>query len=226
MSLSEIAQVTGLPRSSAFRYLATLKHRGYVERDSNTEDYQLGSAFLPFRSRHLELFTEQVRPYLTRLHEHFQETVNLGVLHGHRVSYLEILESPNSVRFAARRGDRDQIHSTALGKAIAAHLPEEQVLSILTAEGMPKLTSRTLNDPDEYMQELQVVRERGYALDDRENEEGGRCLAIPIRGYYLPAGISLSAPQSRFSIDQADEIAAEFISTEREIVNELTNNDD
>lgn len=220
-SLGEIAQVTELPRSSVFRYLATLRHRGYVERNPNTEDYRLGQAFLPFRSRHLELFAEQVRAHLEKLRDRFQETINLGVLINRRVTYLDILESPKSMRLAARRGDRDHIHSTALGKAIAAHLPEEQVFAILAAEGMPKLTPRTINDPDRYMEELRAVRERGYALDDRENEEDGRCLAVPILGYRLPAAISLSAPHSRFSIDQTEKVAAEFIATERRLVDEL-----
>jgi IclR family transcriptional regulator, acetate operon repressor len=222
VSLAEVARVTGLPRSSVFRYLATLRHRRYVERIPNTEHYRLGAAFFPFRSRHLELLTEQARPHLEGLRDRFQETINLGVLTGHRVTYLEILESPKSMRLAARRGDRDHIHSTALGKAIAAHLPEEQVLAILAAEGMPKLTPQTIIEPDRYMIELKTVRERGYALDDRENEEEGRCLAVPILGYRLPAAISLSAPQSRFPVNHVEEVAAELLATARQLEGELT----
>jgi IclR family acetate operon transcriptional repressor len=225
VSLGEVARSTGLPRSSAFRYLATLRYRRYVERDPNTEDYRLGAAFLPFRSRHLELFAKRALPHLQRLRDHFQETINLGVLSGHRVTYLEILESPKSMRLAARRGDRDHIHSTALGKAIAAHLPQDQVLAILAAEGMPKLTPRTITDPGTYLEELRAVRERGYALDDRENEEEGRCLGVPILGYSLPAAISLSAPQSRFAIDHVDNVATELISSAQHFVDELINTD-
>lgn len=222
LSLGEIALVTGLPKSSLFRYLATLRYRRYVERDLNTEHYRLGSAFFPFRARHLELFIEQARPHLEALRDRFQETINLGVLTGHRVTYVEILESPRSMRLASRRGDRDHIHSTALGKAIAAHLPKEQVLDILAVEGMPRLTPRTITDRNKYMKELEVVRGKGYALDDRENEEEGRCLAVPILGYRLPASISLSAPQSRFSIEHMKKIVAEFITTARQLESELS----
>jgi IclR family acetate operon transcriptional repressor len=222
VSLGEVARVTGLPKSSVFRYLATLRHHRYVERRPNTEHYRLGAAFLPFRSRHLELFTEQIRPHLEKLRDRFQETLNLGVLTGNRVTYLEILESPKSMRLAARRGDRDHIHSTALGKAIAAYLPKQRVRAILAAEGMPKLTPRTITDPDKYMKDLEAVREWGYALDDRENEEDGRCVAAPILGYRLPAAISLSAPQSRFPTDRVEEVATELIITERRLMGELT----
>jgi IclR family acetate operon transcriptional repressor len=162
-------------------------------------------------------------PYLQRLRDHFQETINLGVLSGHRVTYLEILESPKSMRLAARRGDRDHVHSTVLGKAFAAHLPQDQVLTILAAEGMPKLTPRTITDPDAHLEELRAVRERGYALDDRENEEEGRCLGVPILGYSLPAAISLSAPQSRFALDHVDNVAAELINCAQLLVDELIN---
>jgi IclR family transcriptional regulator, acetate operon repressor len=90
---------------------------------------------------------------------------------------------------------------------------------------MPKLTPRTITDTDAYMEELRAVRERGYALDDRENEEEGRCLGVPIVGYSLPAAISLSAPQSRFAIDQVDNVATELISSAQHFVDELTNTD-
>lgn len=163
-----------------------------------------------------------MRPYLLRLRERFQETVNLGVLNGHRVAYLEILESPKSMRLAARRGDRDHIHSTALGKAIATHQTEDEVLLVLSSEGMPKLTPRTITNPGKYIDELQVVRERGYALDDRENEDDGRCLAVPILRGHVNAAISLSAPHYRFSMDQVDEVAAEFIETARQIQDEVS----
>jgi IclR family transcriptional regulator, acetate operon repressor len=225
VSLGDVARSTRLPRSTAFRYLATLRYRRYVERDPNSEDYRLGAAFLPFRSRHLELFAKRAVPYLQRLRDRLQETINLGVLSGHRVTYLEILESPRSMRLAARRGDRDHVHSTALGKAIAAHLPQDQVLAILAAEGMPKLTPRTITDPNAYLEELRAVRERGYALDDRENEEEGRCLGVPILGYSLPAAISLSAPQSRLAIDHVDNVATELISGAQHFVDALINTD-
>lgn len=220
-SLAEVARVTGLPRSSAFRYMASLRYRRYVERIPDTENFRLGPAFLPFRSRHLELFAEQARPHLEQLRDRFQETINLGVLNGHRVTYLDIVESPKSMRLAARRGDRDQIHSTALGKAIAAHLPEDQVAAILAAEGMPKLTARTISDPQAYMRELQAVREQGYALDDRENEEDGRCVAVPILGYRLPTAISLSAPHSRFPKESVEDSAAVLVAAAQQIVAEV-----
>lgn len=221
VSMSEIARITGLPKSSAFRYLTVLESRQYVERGAEDGEYKLGLAFLPIQSRHVEVLHQRSRPYLERLRDRFGESINLGVLDGRRVIYVDILESPQAMRLAARPGDRDYIHSTALGKAIAAHLPEDRVRAILDAEGMPRLTSTTITDPEEYLQELQTVNTMGYAVDERENEPEGRCLAVPILGYRVPAAISLSAPQSRFPVGRIKEAAAEFGNAARRIAEDL-----
>lgn len=219
--LSDIARVTDLPTSSAFRYLAVLESRRYVERDAENAQYRLGLAFLPMQSRDLGLLKERARPHLERLRERFGETVNLGVLDGHRVVYAEILESPKSMRLAARPGDRDHIHCTALGKAIASQLPKDRVLEILFAEGMPALTTNSITDIDEYLAELQSVRETGFAIDERENEAEGRCLSVPVPGYHLPAAISLSAPQAYFPKEQIEGVAAAFQEASLSLASEL-----
>jgi IclR family acetate operon transcriptional repressor len=207
-ALLDVARATRLPKSSAFRYLATLEGRRYVERDPVTGSYRAGSAFLPLRAREPELLARRARPHLERLRDHLEETVNLGMLQGNRVIYLEIVESHRAMRLAARRGDRDPIHATALGKAIAARLPDRRVRAILEAEGMPRLTQRTLTDPNAYLAELAATRERGYALDDGEHEIDGRCVAVAVVGSNLPAAISYSAPASRFPLDRIQEVAA------------------
>lgn len=207
-ALLDVARATRLPKSSAFRYLATLERRRYVERDPVTGSYRAGSAFLPLRAHEPELLARRARPHMERLRDRLEETINLGMLEGNRVIYLEIVESHRAMRLAARRGDRDPIHATALGKAIAAYLPDRRVRAILEAEGMPRLTPRTLTDQNGYLVELAAARERGYALDDGEHEIDGRCVAVPVLGSNLPAAISYSAPATRFPLGQVREVAA------------------
>lgn len=207
-ALLDVARATRLPKSSAFRYLATLERRRYVERDPLTGSYRAGSAFLPLRAHEPELLARRARPHLERLRDRVEETVNLGMLEGNRVIYLEIVESHRAMRLAARPGDRDPIHATALGKAIAANLPERRVRAILEAEGMPRLTQRTLTDQAAYLADLAATRERGYALDDGEHEIDGRCVAVPVGGSNLPAAISYSAPATRFPLDRVPGVAA------------------
>ena len=204
-SLAEIARAAGLARSSAFRYVVTLERRGYVERDGS-DGYRLGPAF-PARARRLSLATVG-RALLEELRDRFQETINLGVLDGNAVAYVDIVESPMAIRFAARPGDRNAIHSTALGKALAAQLPDDDVRRILAAEGMAAMTPRTITDEDAFLREVAGVRRRGFALDSGENEEGGGCVAVAVRGADVPAAISLSAPAGRLSAERIDEVAA------------------
>lgn len=220
--LAAIANAMGLPKSSVFRYMVTLEAHRYVERNPETGTYQLGLAFLPFRARQFEILARRARPRLESLRDSFKETINLGMLDGRRVAYVDIVESPQPVRLAARRGDSDWIHSTALGKAIAADLPVERIRAMLTEEGMPKCTEYTITNIPDYFVELERVRELGYALDDRENVADGRCVAVPIRVPQLNLALSVSAPASRLTLEKAHEIAGVLSSVAVELADDLT----
>lgn len=208
VSLSEVAEATGLPKSSAFRYVHTLVLHRYVERDDSSGRYRLGLGFVGIQSRHVEVLRQRVRPGLEALRDKLGETVNLGILDGDSVIYLDIVESRRAVRLAASQGTRDPLHSTALGKAIAAQLPEERVRGILARTGMPPLTANTITNMEDYLAELARVRRAGFAADNGENEVDGRCVAVPIPGSMLPAAVSLSAPAARFPVQQVADVAA------------------
>jgi IclR family transcriptional regulator, acetate operon repressor len=221
ISLGDVALAARLPKSSAFRYLATLEGRRYVDRDPASGNYRLGLGLLALHTRHLQTVTARARPYLEELRERFHETINLGTLDGNRVVYLEILESPRAMRLAARRGDRDPVHSTALGKALAAQRPSHEVERILAAEGMAKLTPRTITDRGEFLKVLESVRRTGFAVDNSENEEGGRCVAVAIPLERMPLAISLSAPAVRFSMREVEAVAAELTRAARRFADEV-----
>ncbi|MDX2973353.1 IclR family transcriptional regulator [Kribbella solani] len=211
VTLKEVADAADLPKSSAFRYLWTLEKSRYVERDTDSGLFRIGLGFLGMQSRHTEVLRERVRPSLERLRDDLDETTNLGLLDGHHVIYLEIIESRRSVRLAASRGTHDPLHSTALGKAIAAHLPEDRVRELLSEAGMPSRTAETITSVDDYLAELAKVRRLGYAVDNRENEPDGRCVAVPILGTRLPAALSVSAPEARFSMRDVEKTARTLI---------------
>ena len=206
VTLGEVAAATGMPKSSAFRYLTTLEARGYAQREP-TGTYRLGMALASDHAGQLEVLSTRARPVLQELRDRYDETVNIGVLDGGRIVYLEIVESRRGMRFAARPGDREPIHCTALGKAIASTLDDDRLRAILSAEGMPQRTPRTITDSDLFMKEIEEVRRTGFALDDRENEEDGRCVAVPVLGIRVPAAVSLSAPAARFSEEAATRAA-------------------
>ncbi|WP_435582725.1 IclR family transcriptional regulator [Amycolatopsis thermoflava] len=211
ITLNEVAQTTGLPKSSAFRYLWTLENHRYVERDEAQGLFRLGLGFVGMQSRHLEILRERARPSLEALRDEFGETANLGLLDGDHIIYIEIVESRRGVRLAASRGDRDPLHSTALGKAIAAHLPEDRVRHLLERTGTPPRTANTITSADDFLDELTKVRRLGYAVDNGENEIDGRCVAAPLLGTHLPAAISVSGPASRFTMQDVKKVAKTLI---------------
>jgi IclR family acetate operon transcriptional repressor len=216
LSLTTIVEKTGLPKSTTHRYLASLEARHYVERHPDTGILRLGLAFRPTPNRRVDQLVSASRPALTRLRDLSDETANLGLLDGGQYVHAVVIESSHQIRLAARVGERGMIHSTAIGKVVASQLAEDRVIAILRAEGMPRLTDRTITDPGEYLHELKKVRRLGHALDDGEHQEGGRCIAVPIPGLSTGA-ISLSAPLARFPKTRTPEFAAML----REAANDL-----
>jgi IclR family acetate operon transcriptional repressor len=225
LALSEIAKQVSMPRSSVFRYLSVLEARRYVGREARSGNYHLGLAFFSFASPPLRSLAATARPKLEQLRDAFGETINLGVLDGTRVLYVEVVESMHAMRLSARQGDREFIHSSSLGKAIAAQLPDEKVRTILELEGMPQLTSKTIIDSDAYMRALEDVHTNGYSTDMGESEEGACCIAVALDwpASNILAAISLSSPAPRFPADDLPRVAAELRTAVSGIVAALQN---
>src|SRR5205807_1757341 len=116
------------------------------------------------------------RPHLKKLRVGFGETINLAVLRKNEIIYLEILESPHSFRMADTVGARIPWHSTALGKSIAAFLPEERVKAALRDFPMKRFTPHTITTLREYLKVLAKVRNQKYSLDVEETELGATCI--------------------------------------------------
>ncbi len=200
LALSEICYRVEIPKTTVFRYLQTLCACGFVTHDFDTDLYRIGlrvwelgqSVHEPIRIRDLAL------PEMRALRDRFNETVNLGILDGLEVVYIEIIESRRSLRMQAQLGGRDPIYSTALGKAVLALKSEDQWPAHLPKDLAPR-TGHTVMSTAKLRQTLLDVRERGFAFDDEENEEGARCIAAPIVNHLGQpvAAVSLSAPASR-----------------------------
>lgn len=209
-TLSDVAEVTALPKSSAYRYLSALEARRYVERDPASGLYRLGLAFRPQNTRQIDAVIAQAKPHLERLRDKVGETTNMGLLDGSQIVHTVVVESHEMLRLAARVGDRGSIHATALGKAIAAELPDDRVRAILAAQEMQRFTARTITSVDRFLDELKRVRQDGYGVDDCENQSDGRCVAVALQGLPFPCGISVSAPASRLPPDKVDAMAKQL----------------
>ncbi|CAB5020939.1 MAG: helix-turn-helix domain-containing protein [Actinobacteria bacterium] len=201
VSLVAVTAATELPKSSAYRYLLALEARQYAERDADTGLFRLGPAYRPQRARQLGRLLECAHPALEQLRNKVNETVNIGVLDGGEVVHVAVIESQQMMRLAARVGERGPVHATALGKVIAAGMPEENVRTILSGHGMRTFTPATIVTAEAFVRELARVAKLGYAIDDLEAQDDGRCVAVPLPGLPFLAGLSVSAPSSRLSND-------------------------
>jgi IclR family acetate operon transcriptional repressor len=225
LSLAELAQAVDQPKSSVFRYLVTLEERGYIRRHPATEQYSLGVKLISLGNLVTGQFNvhEEAIGFMRQLLDKFRETVNLAILEDGQIVYLDILEGTQSVRMAARPGQRDFAHSTAIGKSILSHLPHEDLTAILKRHGLPAMTEATITNLEALQVELQRVRERGYAIDNLENEPGVRCVGAPIFNHHAEviAAISVSGPASRITPSQVEMIGRELIAATRAISERL-----
>lgn len=207
VSLTSLAQACGLPKTSAFRYLSTLVARNYVERVGDTSDFRLGGGVYSLQADHIDRLGQIARPHLERLRDELGETANMGILVGREVAYVDIVESSHAVRLAARLMDRDALHCTALGKALLARMSDEKAASLVGERFSPR-TERTLLTWGALRDELERVRTQGYAVDDEENEIGGRCIAVPIPMDSPGMAISVSAVSLRLPMERVADVAS------------------
>jgi len=149
-----------------------------------------------------------------KLMKRFNATVSLGVLTGSQILYLEIIECSRSLRMRAQPGARDEVHSTALGKALLAFRPRSQ-WDALIPEKMVRRTANTIVVRRDLLENLEQVRRNGYAIERGENEDGASCIAAPIidENGFSVASISVSLPTNQTSDALFSEIVAAVVDT-------------
>jgi len=145
-------------------------------------------------------FTVEARPFLRTLMEKTGETVHLAILDHDSVLYIITHESKQALRMGSKVGTRVPVHSTAVGKALLAFQPDEQIARII-ARGLPASVPNTVVDGKALQRELALVRARNYAVDDEESEVGLRSIAAPIRSHSgnVIAAISIAGPVHRMT---------------------------
>ena len=201
VAVREMAAALPLARTTLHRILNTLEKIGYIEKADKKAHYRLGTKFheLTEPGSHFRRLVSLAKAVMVDLMIRFSETVNLGVLDEGEVSYVDVIESPRSLRTAANAGDRNPVHSTSLGKTLLAFMPDEEVEKILQNHPMIKLTPKTITQKKHLLENLAAIREQGIALDLEENVEGVTCVAAPIFDQHgrIVAALSISGPTTR-----------------------------
>lgn len=209
LTLTDLAQRSGIAPSTVHRLLFTLEAHRFVMHDVErglwligVDAFQIGSAFL--RNRRLAGIGRQT---MRELMEQTKETVNLGIEDDGEVVFISQIESHNTLRAFFRAGSRSLMHASGVGKALLAGMTEQRVKQILYSKGLTRFTDKTLVDPAALFAELQESRHRGWALDDEERTLGMRCVAAPIYNEMgeTIAAVSMSGPTVRITPDRIGE---------------------
>jgi DNA-binding IclR family transcriptional regulator len=182
LSATELVEKTGLPRSSVHCLTLTLERRGYLYRSAGTGRYLLGLKLFGlanYANGGLEL-RERAAPELASLMHQTRLTVHLAVLENNEPVLVSKIDSPGVIRLATWAGKRMEFHCTAVGKAMAAFLPEDTVLRMVAARGLTRHNENTILCERSLLEELRAVRTQGYAVDDEEEEIGLRCIGAPV----------------------------------------------
>jgi DNA-binding IclR family transcriptional regulator len=225
LSLTELTQRLKFPKSSVHSLLETLKMEKFVEKDLITGKFHLGIKLIELGYRaQLELDICKISiPFLHGLNMEFDETVHLTVLDNDEALYVACIESRRRLRTYSVLGYRAPLYCTAVGKAILAFQPEEEIQRIIREKPLRKFTPNTIDTEERLFEDLSRIRKRGYATDDMEHEEHLRCIGVPIRDAHghVCASLSLSGPAERNTHDRLKAIVPSLIDKGLEISKRL-----
>jgi DNA-binding IclR family transcriptional regulator len=226
--IPEIVQALGLNRGNVHRLVATLERLGYVER---LEDGKIRLSYRIFKMGstvpHSRKLDEVTRPFMHRLSELSDETVNLGVLYVDNVIYLDKVEAKQYLRLDHQIGEIDPLYCTALGKVLLSGFPEADLEEFFDSVELRPYTKNTIVTRERLEKEIREVRRRGYALDLKELDLNLHCIAAPIYDYSnrIVAALSISAPSIRFTRAKIDKLIAPMLEITAEISREMGSTD-
>ena len=224
LSVLQIAQRTGLPRTTVHRLVDSLRAVGSLEQEASRENYRLGLRLFGLGNTALTNMPlhREAAPFVDTLHKLTGEMVHLYVFEGSQMVFVERSfdrTRPNNVFTTV---EASPCHSTGVGKAALAFQPPA-VIERVMALGMQRFTRNTIVSPEALRQELAAIRARGYAIDDCEHEPDLRCVAAPVRNSAgrVFAAISVTGNTRRMEQHPTEDLAALVVSHARQISAQL-----
>lgn len=210
LGVTELAEKVGLHKLTVHRFMVNLDAAGLVERNPRNGRYRLGLHIFELGGlvmQQMNLWDEAL-PFLEGLVRDTGETGHLAVLDGEAI-YIERVEARRALRVPSAIGRGYPAHATNLGKVLLADLPGERVTEIIAEKGLASYTPNTITDPVRLAAELERIRERGYAIDDEEYDEGLRCIGAGVRDHsgHVVSALGIGGPVTRITPARVDELA-------------------
>lgn len=207
LKLEELVKLSGVKKTSCFRILQTLTRAGFAARDMDTSGYFIGPQMISIGLAALgnRGVRELALPFMKEISQKTGETVNLAILSGSDVIFVERLQSAHIIETTLHVGYRLSAHLSSMGKAILAHLPEAELNLVLKQLRFKKKTETSIATVAALKKELKKVRELGFAVNDEELEQGLFAIAAPLIDHTgtAVAAINISFPLMRHSREEA-----------------------
>lgn len=214
-----------IPKSSLHQLLSTLVDTRVIQYDATSKNYLLGTRLWEFAMTYVNSLdvVQLSQPFLERLRDKYNETVQMAILDGSDIVYIAKVNSQRPVQLASQVGSRLPAYATGIGKALLACLPRDTVARIYSASDLSHFTSSTMDTLGKLLENLDLTRARGYALDLGEYSPEIRCIAIPMLGFNnsLKAAISFSMSKELFVEDKIRFLADGLSECAKEISHRL-----
>lgn len=225
LGITEISNKVNLHKSTVHRLLATLIYKGYVQQNEENNNYELTLKLFELGNKKVEKMNivTASKPYLQEMMSKTNEVVHLVIREGTEIVYIAKVESQNVIRMHSRIGMRKPVYCTAVGKSMLAYMPEDEIEKIWRNSDIKKSTEDTIIDFEKFKENLKLVKQRGYATDEQENEIGIRCVAVSILNYKgeVCGAISISGSIISFTEEKKEEFSKLIIEYAIKISREL-----
>ena len=184
-TIAKLSEILDAPKTSIYDIVKTLHYRGMIIEDSvkgmmvykiGLQSFLIGSAYL----NEIDIISI-AKPYLEELAERMSATTFMAVMNDYKVTYVYKYESSGSIITTANIGTRKPVNQAALGKSIIAFASDDEIRDTIAHTDFLPVTKRTITSVERFIDELKIVRQKGYAIDDRENTDMQVCGAAPIR---------------------------------------------
>jgi IclR family acetate operon transcriptional repressor len=216
--LGDIATDAGVPKASVHRILVTLGELGFITSEGDGT-YRVGPRMLALAEEVKAVGATGIGDVLSALAAGVGHTVHMALRSGNHAVYVHKVEADQPYRMASRVGMRLPLHCTAIGKSVLANLPAEEVRAVVASAGLPARNANTITDATRLVEELAVIREQGYAIDDEENENTIRCIGAPLfdRGGAVVGGVSISTVTFLVSREELVSFAPGLLAAAKEV---------
>lgn len=223
-TLAEISTGLKFSKPTTLKILNTLELLGWVIRYDQTKQYFLGTQLISFGDKALASMdlVKIARPYLTELRDKTQETINLGIVQNEHIILIDKLESPMSVKLQSTIGGQMNLYSSSMGKAVLATYKPSHFKDYLATHQLTSLTNHTITSAKKLQEDINLIKQTGFAMDNEENEADVFCLGATIKkNNRLYGAFSISTPTYRLPEERKNKFVRLLLNTQAEIENKI-----